>query len=143
MGTKCIQTHLERILHYLDPYWNWLNCHMVNYFTNNHWEKHIPIELQQEFHNCSIVNGFIENITSQMTSSNTSVGSKNCTGEFEAFAKFYRQTQNHCLSSLPNTILLTLIEWQQLYGIEQAIEPIKIKEFLSAKKKHEVQCKRQ
>lgn len=43
-----IRQQLDKIVKYLTPLLPMANCHMVEFFTENHWERFIPEDVKKE-----------------------------------------------------------------------------------------------
>lgn len=136
MSAPQICKRLDAILKFMEPYWPWVNCHMVNFITDNHWTNFVPNEIQEELQSSEAIHECIESVFwAEALSANT---------KFTETAAFIQRTQAHCLESF-NEILLTKDDLAKCVlsklSTEQAQNPISIKEFLSEKKRHEV-CQR-
>ncbi|XP_005188726.2 probable methyltransferase-like protein 25 [Musca domestica] len=134
MSAPQICKRLDAILKFMEPYWPWVNCHMVNFITDNHWTNFVPNEIQEELQSSEAIHECIESVFwAEAFSANT---------KFTETAAFIQRTQAQCLESF-NEILLTKDDLAKCVlsklSTEQAQNPISIKEFLSEKKRHEVE----
>ncbi|XP_061400017.1 probable methyltransferase-like protein 25 [Musca vetustissima] len=133
MSMPQICKRLDAILKLMEPYWPWVNCHMVNFITDKHWVNFVPKEIQQELQNPDDIQQCIESVFwADQISDDT---------KFPETVAFIQTTQAHCLENFKE-ILLTkddLTKCVLKLSTELAQHPISIKEFLSEKKKHEVE----
>uniref|UniRef100_A0A1A9WV49 Methyltranfer_dom domain-containing protein n=1 Tax=Glossina brevipalpis TaxID=37001 RepID=A0A1A9WV49_9MUSC len=129
MAIANLRTRLDAILTFMEPYWEWVNCHMVNFLTDNIWETYVPESLQNEVLDASHVASCIETIFWSGSVKKSSL-------EYPECFKFVKQTQQHSLSTFDD-ILISLDRFQEINNI--VYQQINIKEFMSCKKKHEVE----
>ncbi|EDW60587.1 probable methyltransferase-like protein 25 [Drosophila virilis] len=120
-----LHQRLDEVLSFLEPYWNFANCHMVNYIVDNHWLHMMPQSLRAELKSVDHVKQAIHTFLSQTNSP-----------QFPALAQFSETCKHQRLASCPQ--LLTSVE--QLGQLLPATmeKHLIIKEFMSAKKCHEV-----
>ncbi|KAM3958801.1 LOW QUALITY PROTEIN: putative methyltransferase-like protein 25 [Aphomia sociella] len=126
-----IRHQLDAITKYLTPLLPIANCHMVEFFTQNHWEKLVPDGLRETLTDWGL-NMSVEkfwNITEDNNNSDTS-----------ELANWINKARSHCIS-VNNDYCITSEHLQshiKSWGGE--IKPeIKVKEFMSGKKSYEVQ----
>lgn len=100
---------------------------MVNYLTDDHWNHFVPEPLRLELHTAKDVNQAIDTLFWRSTRDSQ---------QFPAIASFLTVGQRQRLQSCKN--LLTTVEQleQQLPSVTHS--QLSIKEFMSAKKCHEV-----
>lgn len=55
MGTRArVHNNINSTIKYLSPLLPFANCHMVEFFTQNHWEKFIPNDLKKYLEKCEL-----------------------------------------------------------------------------------------
>lgn len=123
-----IKQRLEAILTYMQPYWKFVNCHMVNYLTDRHWEQFVPLELRTEVCDIQQVQRCIESVFWRNESSSD---------HFTAFRKFIAESEKHRLTGYPD-MQTSLQDLRDRLGVMKENENLSIKEFMSEKKRHEV-----
>ncbi|XP_013112268.2 probable methyltransferase-like protein 25 [Stomoxys calcitrans] len=132
MSITQICRRLDAILKFMTPYWPWVNCHMVNFLTDNHWQTFVPEKLQEELKNQESIGECIESI---FWTNDGKGGLK-----FSQTLTFLQETEANSLTAFPE-IVLTKKEFEEtvlkIYRQEENI--VSIKEFLSEKKRHEVE----
>lgn len=107
-----------------------VNCHMVNYLTDDYWNEFVPQSLRAELPTAVDVQQAIE-----ILFSNDSTDLQ----QFPALAQFLEISKRQRLSS--TTELLTSVEQLDHLLNAQMQTQLNIKEFMSAKKCHEVGMK--
>ncbi|KAL9913663.1 putative methyltransferase-like protein 25 [Glossina fuscipes fuscipes] len=130
MTVANLRKRLDAVLTFLEPYWEWVNCHMVNFLTDNTWETFVPAALQKEVVDASQLAACIETIFWSKDVQKSSL-------EYPECYKFVKLTQQHSLHSFDD-ILLTLDKFREINNIE-TYNHLNVKEFMSFKKKHEVE----
>ncbi|XP_073846299.1 probable methyltransferase-like protein 25 [Musca autumnalis] len=133
MSLPQICKRLDSILKFMDPYWSWVNCHMVNFVTDQHWMNFVPKEIQRELQRTEDVRECIESVFWEETA--------NMDTKFPETVAFIQRTQANCLENFKE-ILLTKEDFAKRVlklSMVQGQGPISIKEFLSEKKRHEVE----
>ncbi|XP_017837003.1 methyltransferase-like protein 25 [Drosophila busckii] len=123
-----LQRRLDDVLCYLAPHWNFVNCHMVNYSTDKHWLQFIPEAIRAEFHTIDDINKAIESLIWQ---------SDRDSQRFPVLAKFLAAAEHERLQAHPE-LLTTVEQLEELLAAKRQSE-LSIKEFMSAKKYHEVE----
>ncbi|KAH8348767.1 hypothetical protein KR084_010850 [Drosophila pseudotakahashii] len=126
VGVTQLQKRLDGLLAFLYPHWDFVNCHMVNYLTDQHWTVFLPEPLRKEISGKEDVNLVIEDLFWQ----NDEVGNR-----FPEWRSFLEQGKQERLAL--HLELLTSVE-DLLEGQENAAQ-LTIREFMSAKKCHEVE----
>ncbi|XP_068144821.1 probable methyltransferase-like protein 25 [Drosophila tropicalis] len=126
-GVAQLQQRLDGLLAYLQPYWDFLNCHMVNYLTDKHWISFVPEELRQELECEEDIQMAIEELfwTREQRESE----------RFPNWSKHLRRGEQEHLKYFKD--LITTLE--ELSGGNENKQQLSIKEFMSAKKCHEVE----
>ncbi|XP_030372687.1 methyltransferase-like protein 25 [Scaptodrosophila lebanonensis] len=130
-NVKQIQQRLDGLLAYMQPHWSFVNCHMVNYITDEHWEHFVPQKLRVEVPTATDVKQCIETLFWK--------GDRQ-TQQFPEFASFLAAGELQRLTC-SDTELLTTVEdlEKQLLDADSEQATLSIKEFMSAKKCHEVE----
>lgn len=129
-----VQQNLERIIQYLTPHLEFVNAHMVEYISKNHFEKFIPKEIREEIQNVEDVDGAINCFWDHEIKS---------ISEFKNLQEFIMTTKSHYLSNLEDPICLSTDEFLRKleesgkHQIEKGLS-FKIKDFMTDKKNHEV-----
>lgn len=133
MPPAILEQRLEKVVGFITPYLRFINCHMVNYFTDNHWENYISPELRVEVARVGQIgelaaklmkNGFEADVQSR----------------YPALARLMQATKAHSLSDMPD-VCLSLDKFRNLIVSKDESrlqESLPIKEFMSPKKNHEV-----
>lgn len=135
MSTQSLHKRLDSILQFMSPHWSWVNCHMVNYLTDNHWQTFVPLELQNEISSNQKIDECIENVFW-----NLSKKSENSTvRKFPEFTKFCNEARQHSLHAFEDIIITPEQFEDTIFGVKKSLkQQIRIKEFLTEKKQHEV-----
>lgn len=132
MSAPVLRARLDSILQFMSPYWSWVNCHMVNYLTDNHWQTFVPLELQNELINGSSIDECIEEIFWNLKENSEEI-------KFPECRKFRRRTEHHTLHAFKDVIITPgEFKTKMLKQVDETKQQIKIKEFLTEKKRHEV-----
>lgn len=129
---RLIEQNLERVINFLLPYLRFVNCHMVNYFTDQHWEKFIDPELKKELEETDNFNELAINL--MKNGYDTELNRK-----YPCLSKLLTTTRSHTLFEMPD-LCLSMESFQncELDQLQPDFTPLPIKEFMSAKKNHEV-----
>lgn len=128
VGVDELEHRLNALIEYLTPYSTFINCHMVNYLTDDHWKEYVPSPLRAELPTADHVQRAIETLFSNKSPDFQ---------KFPALAQFLKASECQRLSS--STDLLTSVEQlDQILNAQMQTE-LSIKEFMSAKKCHEVE----
>lgn len=130
--TTMIEQRLERLSVFLKPYLNFINCHMVNYFTDNHWEKLISKELRNEINEAGCLDNLVQTLINNGYCSDLN-------NQYPLLAKLMESTRSNTLFEMSD-ICLTIDNFREsvLPRDLQHRNPLPIKEFMSPKKNHEV-----
>ncbi|XP_063700037.1 probable methyltransferase-like protein 25 [Culicoides brevitarsis] len=139
MTTNLIQARIDQILKFMTPAkLKFVNCHMVNYLTDDHWTNFIPKSIRDE-----VING--ENDKTQELLEKFMSSKEGYDADLDDFPHtkaFVEETQNFTLAAMKE-ICLDLTEFRKemtKIGFHMTDEPpLKIKDFMSAKKNHEVE----
>lgn len=131
MPNQLIRARIDSILQFMEPYWAWVNCHMVNYLTDQHWQTYVPKPLKEEILSSDIIQECIETVFWPLNDNGMT--------KFPNFWQFKQTAQQHTLEHFKD-IITTKQEFEQqiLCLNELRKETYKIKEFLTEKKRHEV-----
>ncbi|XP_045536831.1 probable methyltransferase-like protein 25 [Papilio machaon] len=126
-----IHHHLDKILKYLNPLLPLANCHMVEFFTENHWDKLLPKNLIQTIDKWDL-NYAVEKF---WTYASEPTNSDNC-----ELRKWIHKAQSHNLK-VNNDYCISVEDLEQhLECLGGCVPPeIKITEFMTSKKSYEVQ----
>lgn len=131
-----VQIHLEKILVYLDQYSSFINCHMVNYLTDDLWNNHIPIEIREEIQTDSDIDSAIQLFWEQRDD-NISISNH------PNFLKFLKSANEIHFDKLQNTDVCQNIDElnEKLRNLNCNIKnaDLHLSEFMTAKKNHEVE----
>ncbi|XP_017147562.1 methyltransferase-like protein 25 isoform X1 [Drosophila miranda] len=125
-GVTQLEKRLDALLLYLQPNWDFLNCHMVNYLTDQHWTRFLPEAMRNEINSKKDLDLAIENLFWEK---------KRSTTEFSEWENFLTNAEHEHLSEHPE--LLTTVD--QLIAEQDKASQLNIREFMSAKKCHEVE----
>ncbi|KNC28892.1 hypothetical protein FF38_07376 [Lucilia cuprina] len=137
MSCQILQKRVDSILQFMSPHWSWVNCHMVNYLTDNHWHNFVPSELHNELSNFSTLDECIEEVFWNIP---TYMEESSCMQKFPQFKKFRLLAQQHSLHSFKDVIITATEFEEKVLGVsKETKQQIKIKEFLTEKKQHEVE----
>ncbi|XP_046967738.1 probable methyltransferase-like protein 25 [Vanessa cardui] len=125
-----LRQQLDRIITYLSPLLSLANCHMVEFFTHNHWENLLPSDLRQYLDDIEL-NDAIDQFW------------KCAKGEQDdktELSKWVLNSQSHCVS-LNNGYCISRSQLQEkIKSWGGDIKPeVRIKEFMTSKKSYEVQ----
>ncbi|XP_068629351.1 probable methyltransferase-like protein 25 [Battus philenor] len=126
-----IHQHLDRILKYLNPLMPLANCHMVEFLTENHWDRLLPYNLRNVLDKWDLDYG-IDKFWTYASERNKN---DNCElGKWIHMARSLYLTVN-------NDYCLSTEELQKHIHCWGGIVPpeIKVKEFMTSKKSYEVQ----
>ncbi|XP_055905028.1 probable methyltransferase-like protein 25 [Eupeodes corollae] len=128
MSTKELRTSLQGILKFLAPHWDFVNCHMVNYLTDNHWETFIPENVQQNVKESSDIDECIDEVFWK------SIESK----KFEDVWTFFEDSKRFRLENMKH-LLTTVDDLHKVLEKNNLGSSLTLKEFMSEKKRHEVE----
>lgn len=123
-----LQRSLDGLLAYLEPYWDFVNCHMVNYLTDDHWKHFVPEPLRLELHTVEDVTQAIETLFWR---------SERDSQLFPVLASFLAAGEQKRLENCKK--LLTTVEQLEQHLATTTHTQLSIREFMSAKKCHEVE----
>lgn len=134
ISTTAIQGVLDGIIKYLSPFNSLISCHMVNYITDNHWKVFIPKQIRNELQT-------EENIAEAIDVFwNSNVNGKELSN-LTNFIRFIEDGKKFTYDCLTHT-------WVDDIGFRDilsesgcsvdSVDFLKIKEFMSKKKNHEV-----
>ncbi|KAH8398964.1 hypothetical protein KR222_004294 [Zaprionus bogoriensis] len=127
-GVAALQHRLDGLLSYLEPYWDFVNCHMVNYLTDEHWQQFVPAAVRVELCCSDDINAVIESFFWR---------SERNSAKFPALGEFLAAGERQRLEGSEQ--LLTTVEQLEQQLATAGHSQLSIKEFMSAKKCHEVE----
>lgn len=130
MSSSQIRACLEEILNFMQPHWEFVNCHMVSYLTEKHWQNYVPAEIRNEVADVESVQHCIETVFWQNDDRDN---------KYSGVKQFVANCGKYYLDK--NVGVLTTIEQlNQAFGlVADETENLSIKEFMSEKKRHEVE----
>lgn len=134
MSTSVLQGTLDGIIKYLGPFSSLINCHMVNYITDDHWRTYVPQDIQNEMQTA----GDIEEALDVFWDSSCS---EEKSSKFPNFLRFIEEGKKFTYDCLTDTWLDGTRFRDVLREVGCTVDAddcLKIKEFMSEKKKHEV-----
>ncbi|CAD7011950.1 methyltransferase-like protein 25 [Ceratitis capitata] len=132
MSANQIRALLEDILLFMQPHWEFVNCHMVSYITEKHWQHYVPKELKCEVSDVESVQRCIEEVFWKSTQ--PAVDECN----FSCFKRFVANCEKYYLER-SSDVLTPMLELHKTLGLNDAQQNLSIKEFMSEKKRHEVE----
>lgn len=128
MSTKELRSSLQAILKYLSPFWDFVNCHMVNYLTDDHWKTFIPEKIQVNVKNIRDIDECIDVVFWK------SIESK----KFESVWTFFEDSKQFRLENM-NNLRTSVEKLHEILGGLKNDNSLTLKEFMSEKKRHEVE----
>lgn len=129
MSGSQIRACLVEILHFMQPHWEFVNCHMVSYLTEKHWENYVPAEIKNEVASVENVQNCIESVFWQNNDKDN---------KFNGVKQFVANCGQFYLDNIAD-ILTPMEQLNKALGlIEGDMENFTMKEFMSEKKRHEV-----
>ncbi|XP_047534002.1 probable methyltransferase-like protein 25 isoform X1 [Vanessa atalanta] len=125
-----LRQQLDSIITYVSPLLPLANCHMVEFFTHNHWENLLPSDLRQYLDNQEL-----NDATDQFWKC-----AKGKQDDKNELTKWVLSCQCHCVS-LNNDYCISRTQLQEkIKSWGGDIKPeVRIKEFMTSKKSYEVQ----
>jgi len=123
-----LRSRLEEVIIYLKPYLPIANSHVVNFITHKFWETLIPSDIQKEID----LKG-TEFVFSNFWSDNPIP---------DSLTRFVTSSKCNYLSSYPSNCLMKLDDVDTLlqsWGYKPINKSFHLKEFMAAKKMHEVE----
>jgi len=123
-----LRSKLEEVIIYLKPYLPITNSHVVNFISHNFWETVIPNDIREEID----LKG-TEFVFSNFWSDNPIP---------DSFTRFVTSSKYYYLSTYPSNCFMKLNDVQnllQLWGYKPINKSFHLKEFMAAKKMHEVE----
>ncbi|XP_037032231.1 methyltransferase-like protein 25 [Bradysia coprophila] len=136
ISTIGLQGTLDGIIKYLNPFSPLISCHMVNYITDGHWKTFIPQNIQNEI-------GTEENIAEALDVywNHDSVSQEELS-KFSNFVQFIEEGRKFSYDSLTHT-WIDAVRFRDIMNVVgcsvDSAGYLKIKEFMSPKKNHEVE----
>ncbi|XP_026752610.2 LOW QUALITY PROTEIN: probable methyltransferase-like protein 25 [Galleria mellonella] len=126
-----LRLHLDSITTFLNPLLPLANCHMVEFFTQNHWDLLIPTGLRDSMSSWDFKTTVEKfwNIAEDMNNKdNTKLGN------------WINKARSHCIT-VNNDYCITAEQLQdRIKNLGGEVKPeIKVKQFMSGKKSYEVQ----
>lgn len=125
---QLLRSRLEEVIIYLKPYLPIANSHVVNFITDNFWETVIPKDIREEIN----LKG-TEYVFSNFWSDNPTP---------DSLTRFVTSSKNNYLNSYPKNCYMKLDDVNnvlQSWGYEPMNKTFQLKEFMAAKKMHEVE----
>lgn len=129
MSNSVLRSKIDGILGFLEPFSSLINCHMVNYLTDNHWNQFIPSQVREELENTSQIEEAIEK---EFWENESSLKFKKLHDFLNTCRSCYLENSEGIISS-PEDVLASLLKK------DCTTSDLSIKEFMSAKKSHEVE----
>ncbi|XP_067633644.1 probable methyltransferase-like protein 25 [Eurosta solidaginis] len=133
MSINHLRVCLEDILHFMQPHWEFVNCHMVSYLTERHWKRYVPVELQNEVPDVDSAQKCIEEVFWKSTLNEEG------SGKFAEFKRLLDQCESLHLDKLNGVLTPMSSLSTELVLIDDVKQNLTINEFMSAKKRHEVE----
>lgn len=127
-STSQIILRIESILEYLQPHWEWLNCHMVSYLTDKHWVRYVPLQMRQNIETVDQIEKCIQQV---FWNNSGSI-------DFPDIHHHLVQSRQYCLQNFPE-LLTSSQKLKDILNIKATQDRLSIKEFMSEKKRHEVE----
>ncbi|XP_075165375.1 putative methyltransferase-like protein 25 [Haematobia irritans] len=132
MSVPQICRRLDGILKFMEPYWPWVNCHMVNFLTDRHWQTFVPEKVQAELSDKDDILSCIESV---FWNNEQGVGE-----QFPELKSFLGEADGNNVSNFHEIVYTKQSYEKSILNICREEErKISIKEFLSEKKRHEVE----
>lgn len=129
---ETIKKQLGVMVDCLKPQMEFLNCHMVDYLTENHWQTYIPAEIRHEL-KCSQDLREAKQMFWNQYNLDTSSSVK-----FPSLAKHIEMTKQYRLDALPN-IVMSIEELKSAFDSCLKETRLKVPDLMSVKKRHEVE----
>ncbi|XP_017479501.1 PREDICTED: methyltransferase-like protein 25 [Rhagoletis zephyria] len=133
MSIGQIRARLEEILQFMQPHWEFVNCHMVSYLTEKYWQRYMPDELKIEVPDVESVQSCIETVF--WKNANKGVD----TDEFSGFKRFLGTCERQRLDKCVDLLTPMEVLFKELGLAADLEQNLSIKEFMSEKKRHEVE----
>ncbi|XP_052742110.1 probable methyltransferase-like protein 25 isoform X2 [Bicyclus anynana] len=132
MNSKIHKLHnqIDKAIAYLTPFLPLANCHMVEFFTDSHWDNLLPRKLRDYLDDCDF-NNAVEMFWSSAEGNYM---------DHNELSKWVQETRSYCLS-VDNEYCLSADELQERiksWGADMVPE-VQISEFMNSKKSYEVQ----
>lgn len=138
VSVQCIQSHLDRVLKYLQPHMHFVNCHMVGYLTDHLWRTFVPEDIRSDITDVADVDKAIDLFWKYQRDPD---GFEIEHHKFQGFLRFLKNSRQHRL--LASGGIASSVEQlnDHLHLLGYKLEDgnkLQIKEFMSEKKNHEV-----
>ncbi|CAH2090102.1 unnamed protein product [Euphydryas editha] len=125
-----LRQQLDSTIAYLTPLLSLANCHMVEFFTHNHWEKLLQSDLRQYLDSCNI-NDAVEQFWKC---------AKNENEDYNELTKWVLTCQSHYISINNEYCISTSQLQEKIKSWGGDIKhKVRIKEFMTSKKSYEVE----
>lgn len=134
ISTSAVQGTLDGIIKYLNPFTSFISCHMVNYITDAHWKSFIPQDIQNEIQTTETIAEAIDIFWNTADNGEKPLKLPN-------FVQFIEEGKKFTYDGLTNAWLDDMRFRDTLSKLGCSVgtvDCLKIKEFMSEKKKHEV-----
>ena len=131
-----LERRLNELTGYLTKYMAFINCHMVQFLTENLWMRHIPEDIQEEIRSEEDVRDAIEMFWKYgLHAQNKSLDCE--TVRYKRFAGFLKETQQHTLDACED-VWVTPEQLKSCFMVEAKMNHLRVTDFMSQKKSHEV-----
>ena len=140
-----IAAKLEEIIKYLGPYLPLANCHMVNFITQQLWDKHVPDIIKKEVASVpgKDLNAVFFHFAKCNSGDELSDDSRAAIECYPHFSKFLENSRNMSLKGIAQQNLVTKYDELERKLIDlgwEVPESFSMEEFMTHKKMHEVQA---
>lgn len=137
--TNSLQLHLDNIIKFLKPQLSFVNCHMVGYLTDNLWETYIPEDIQAEVQTDEHVDVAVKIFWNFFDAEGRNLANES--SECSGIQKHLKMCQQYRLDSLKDVWVTPEQLRKELVSLgccQKEDSGLRIKEFMSEKKNHEV-----
>ncbi|XP_055623914.1 probable methyltransferase-like protein 25 [Toxorhynchites rutilus septentrionalis] len=123
---------LAKMIDYLKPQMEFLNCHMVDYLTKNHWQTYVPVEIRKELKDSQDL------LEAKQMFWNQNMLDLSGSLKFPSLAKHLTMTKQYRLDALPG-IVMSIEELKSAFDSCLKETRLKVPDLMSVKKRHEVE----
>lgn len=127
-----ISNSLERLVDFLNPQMEFLNCHMVDYLVKNHWKTYIPEDVRNEIKNRSDILEAKEVFWNQFDLKCARAE------KFPALTKHIEETKMYRLDAFPEAAI-TIDQLRAAFDECLKETRLEMPQLMSVKKRHEVE----
>ncbi|XP_075977107.1 putative methyltransferase-like protein 25 [Anticarsia gemmatalis] len=125
-----LRHHIDSITKYLTPLLPIANCHMVEFLTDNHWDRLLPDKLRESLEGAEF-NDAVEQFWES---------AKHESQDDSPLSSWVRTARSHCVTVNNDYCLSTEQLQERIKSWGGDIKPeIRVKEFMTSKKSYEVQ----